>query len=174
MIQEITAQELNAERFIGDKVIEIQRAVDDGLAINALSGGVDSSTVTMLGHRALGARLVTVFIDNGLMREGEPEQVAGLFQGLGVAVRVVDARQEFYAALAGSPTQKQARCYHPDLLPRGVRTYRQGERRRVPPPGDHPDRRGRDRGGHQAPAQRLRAPRDRSRRRRSDTASSSR
>ena len=109
MIREITAQELDAERFIGDKVNEIQRAVDDGLAINALSGGVDSSTVTMLGHRALSARLVTVFIDNGLMREGEPEQVAGLFQGLGVAVRVVDARQEFCAALQGITDPEEKR-----------------------------------------------------------------
>jgi len=109
MIREITAQELDAERFIGDKVSEIQSAVKNGLAINALSGGVDSSTVTMLGHRALGARLVTVFIDNGLMREGEPEQVAGLFQGLGVAVRVVDAHQEFCAALQGITDPEEKR-----------------------------------------------------------------
>ena len=99
MIKEITAQELNSERFINDKVKEIQRAVGDGMAINALSGGVDSSTVTMLGHRALGKRLKTVFIENGLMREGESEQVAGLFQKLGVVVEVVDAHKEFFAAL---------------------------------------------------------------------------
>ena len=55
----------------------------------------------MLGHRALGARLRTVFIDNGLMREGEPEQVAGLFAKLGVKVEIVDARAEFFAALKG-------------------------------------------------------------------------
>jgi GMP synthase (glutamine-hydrolysing) len=109
MIQEIKAHELDAEHFVSDRVKEIQSAVMDGLAINALSGGVDSSTVTMLGHRALGARLVTVFIDNGLMREGEPEQVVGLFQGLGVAVRVVDARQEFYAALKGITDPEQKR-----------------------------------------------------------------
>jgi GMP synthase (glutamine-hydrolysing) len=71
MIKEITAQELKTESFINDKVKEIQHVVGDGIAINALSGGVDSSTVTMLGHRALGKRLKTVFIENGLMREGE-------------------------------------------------------------------------------------------------------
>ena len=80
MIKEITAHELDAERFIEEKVQEIRDAVGDGMAINALSGGVDSSTVTMLGHRALGDRLKTVFIENGLMREGEPEQVVGLFR----------------------------------------------------------------------------------------------
>ena len=70
-------------------------------AINALSGGVDSSTVTMLGHRALGDRLRTVFVENGIMREGEAEQVVGFFKKLGVTVEVVDARQDFYAALEG-------------------------------------------------------------------------
>jgi GMP synthase (glutamine-hydrolysing) len=48
MITEITARELDPERFIGDRVREIQEAVGDGIAINALSGGVDSSTVTGL------------------------------------------------------------------------------------------------------------------------------
>jgi GMP synthase (glutamine-hydrolysing) len=99
MIEEITAQELNTEHFINEKVKQITDIVGDGTAINALSGGVDSSTVTMLGHRALGGRLKTVFIDNGLMRAGEPEQVVGFFRELGVTVEVVDARKEFFAAL---------------------------------------------------------------------------
>jgi GMP synthase (glutamine-hydrolysing) len=101
MIREITAQELNSEKFIHEKVHEIKRVVGDGMAISALSGGVDSSTVTMLGHRALGQRLKTVFIENGLMREGESEQVADLFRKLGVAVEIVEARKEFFAALKG-------------------------------------------------------------------------
>ena len=101
MIKEIAAQELNAKRFIEEKVQEIRAAVGEGIAINALSGGVDSSTVTLLGHRALGKHLKTVFIDNGLMREQEPEQVADAFQRLGVLVEIVDARAEFFAALKG-------------------------------------------------------------------------
>jgi GMP synthase (glutamine-hydrolysing) len=101
MIREITAQELNSEKFIHEKVHEIKRVVGDGMAISALSGGVDSSTVTMLGHRALGQRLKTVFIENGLMREGESAQVADLFRKLGVAVEIVEARKEFFAALKG-------------------------------------------------------------------------
>ena len=60
MVQEITAQALNPEAFIADKVADIRQAVGSGKAINALSGGVDSATVTMLGHRALGDRLRTV------------------------------------------------------------------------------------------------------------------
>jgi len=109
MIQEITAKKLNAERFIGEKVKEIKAAVGDGTAINALSGGVDSSTVTMLGHRALGKQLQTVFVENGLMREGEPEQVVGFFKELGVTVDVVDARSEFFAALKGITDPEEKR-----------------------------------------------------------------
>jgi GMP synthase (glutamine-hydrolysing) len=101
MIKEITAQELHPESFITDKVEEIKKTVGEGAAINALSGGVDSSTVTMLGHRALGKRLKTVFIENGLMRAGEAEQVTGFFSALGITVEVVDARAEFFAALKG-------------------------------------------------------------------------
>jgi len=101
MIDEITAQALNTERFIKEKVQEIKGVVGDAMAINALSGGVDSSAVTMLGHRALGDQLQTVFIENGLMREGEPEQVVGLFGELGVTVQVVDARKAFFSALKG-------------------------------------------------------------------------
>jgi GMP synthase (glutamine-hydrolysing) len=71
------------------------------LAINALSGGVDSSAVTLLGHRALGERLRTVFVENGLMREGEAEMVVRVFGELGVPVEVIDARDAFFEALAG-------------------------------------------------------------------------
>jgi GMP synthase (glutamine-hydrolysing) len=71
MITEITLKDLNISAFINQKVQEIRNAVGNGIAINALSGGVDSSAVTMLGHRALGKQLRTVFIENGLMRAGE-------------------------------------------------------------------------------------------------------
>jgi len=101
MTEEITAQEIDCEQFIKEKVKEIQAVVGDGTAINALSGGVDSSTVTILGHRALGERLKVVFIENGLMRQGEAEQVVGLFQKLGVTVQVVDAHKEFFSSLKG-------------------------------------------------------------------------
>jgi len=109
MIKEITLQELNPVEFINEKVEEIQKTVGDGIAINALSGGVDSSTVTMLGHKALGKRLKTVFIENGLMREGESVQVTGFFQKLGVVVEVIDARQEFFNALKGITDPEEKR-----------------------------------------------------------------
>jgi len=109
MIQEINARELNAEEFITDKVEAIRSEVGEGLAINALSGGVDSSAVTMLGHRALGKRLRTVFIENGLMRAGEAERVVALFRKLGVTVEVVEARDEFFTALRGITDPEEKR-----------------------------------------------------------------
>lgn len=109
MITEITTEKLNVKSFISDKVKEIKEAVRDGMAINALSGGVDSSTVTMLGHRALGERLKTVFIENGLMRAGEGEQVVGFFRKLGVGVEIVDASKEFFAALEGISDPEEKR-----------------------------------------------------------------
>lgn len=108
-IQEIGIEELNPAEFVAQQVRAISEAVGDGLAINALSGGVDSSTVTMLGHRALGDRLLTYFVENGIMRQGEPERVVELFRGLGVPVRVVDARQQFFDALRGVTDPEEKR-----------------------------------------------------------------
>ncbi|MBP8303040.1 MAG: ExsB family transcriptional regulator [Phycisphaerae bacterium] len=109
MTQAITAKKLDTRAFIEDKVSQIREAVGDGSAINALSGGVDSSVVTMLGHRALGRRLRTVFVQNGLMRKGEAEEVVRLFRRLGVRVEVVDASRAFFAALKGirDPEEKR-------------------------------------------------------------------
>ena len=63
-------------KFIDEQIADIKKTVGQATAINALSGGVDSSVVTVLGHRALGDRLKTVFIENALMREGEAQRVA--------------------------------------------------------------------------------------------------
>ena len=109
MIREIKLQDLNSADFIAEKVQEIRAAVGDGTAINALSGGVDSSVVTMLGHQALGKKLRTLFIQNGLMREGEAEQVVALFRAFDVDVEVVDARKEFFAALKGITDPEEKR-----------------------------------------------------------------
>ena len=101
MTNEITAQALNPLKFIDEKINDIKSTVGGGIAINALSGGVDSSVVTMIGHRALGKQLRTIFIQNGLMRQGEAESVSEYFRKLGVTVEIVDARKEFLSALKG-------------------------------------------------------------------------
>jgi GMP synthase (glutamine-hydrolysing) len=109
MINEIKAMDLDTDRFIEEQVNAIRKAVGDGTAINALSGGVDSSVVTMIGHRALGNKLRTVFIQNGLMREGEAEKVAEWFGKLGVKVEVIDARKDFLDALKGITDPEEKR-----------------------------------------------------------------
>jgi GMP synthase (glutamine-hydrolysing) len=100
-ITEITIANLRPGEFVSQKVAEISAAVGTGLAVNALSGGVDSSAVTMLGHKALGDRLKTYFIDNGLMREGEPQRIRALFEQMGVPTEIIDAKQKFFTALKG-------------------------------------------------------------------------
>jgi GMP synthase (glutamine-hydrolysing) len=108
-IIEIPASSLNAQQFISEQVEKIRAAVGNGLAINALSGGVDSSTVTLLGHKALGDRLKTYFIDNALMRQGEPQRVVAAFASLGVRVELIDAREEFLRALKGITDPEEKR-----------------------------------------------------------------
>ena len=72
-IKEIKLGELNPEKFIEEKVKDIFSKVGSNYAINALSGGVDSSVVTMLGHKALGNKLKTYFIDNAEIIDKLPE-----------------------------------------------------------------------------------------------------
>jgi len=108
-IREIKLEDLKADEFIKQKVREISSAVGNGFAVNALSGGVDSSTVTLLAHRALGDRLKTYFIENGLMREGEPQRVVSFFRKLGIKVELIDARKEFFNALKGLTDPEEKR-----------------------------------------------------------------
>ncbi len=126
MTREITLNELNPEGFIDTKVREIKSTVGEGIAINALSGGVDSSVVTLLGHRALGKKLRTVIVENGLMRQGEVQTVVESFSSLGVDVEIIEARHEFFRALSGitDPEQKReaiTRTFYRDVFGRIVR-----------------------------------------------------
>jgi len=126
VITEIKASELNAEQFVNEKTKEIAGLVGEGVAINALSGGVDSSTVTMLGHKALGARLKTYFIDNGIMRAGEPERIANLFKTMGVHVEILDAQDTFFNAFKGitDPEEKReavTQTFYKDIFGKLVR-----------------------------------------------------
>lgn len=108
-ISEITPENLNPQKFIMEKVAEIRSRVGEDLAINTLSGGVDSSTVTLLGHLALNERLKTYFIDNGLMRVDESDYVVSLFQSLGIKVQLIDAQKAFFNALKGIKDPEEKR-----------------------------------------------------------------
>ncbi len=100
---------MDCKKFVEEQIAQIKQTVGDAKAINALSGGVDSSLVTVLGHRALGDKLKTVFVDSALMREGEPQRVVDLFASMGIPVELVDAREEFLSALAGLTDPEEKR-----------------------------------------------------------------
>jgi GMP synthase (glutamine-hydrolysing) len=108
-IEEIKLEDLNEEGFIQNQVDILKSTVGDGIAINALSGGVDSAVVTMIGHKALGDNLKTYFIENGIMREGEPEHIVNLFKEMGVHVELLDCKEEFFNALKGLTDPEEKR-----------------------------------------------------------------
>jgi GMP synthase (glutamine-hydrolysing) len=88
--------------FVSDAVDQIREQVGDGKVICALSGGVDSTVVAALIHRAIGDRLTCIFVDNGLMRRGEADRVQNVFASqLGVNLIFVDGTERFLAALKG-------------------------------------------------------------------------
>jgi GMP synthase (glutamine-hydrolysing) len=124
-LQELKTTDLKPEEFIEQKIQEL-RAQVDGPAVNALSGGVDSSVVTLLGFKALGENLKTYFIENGLMRQNEPEAIAGLFRKMGVPVEIIDAKEQFFAALKGlsDPEEKReaiTQTFYKDVFGKMVR-----------------------------------------------------
>jgi GMP synthase (glutamine-hydrolysing) len=108
-IKEITLKQLKPKTFIQEQVESIRKTVGDGTAVLALSGGVDSSAVAMLGHLALGRRLKAYFVENGIMRAGEPRAIIALFKKLGVRVALVDAKAQFFSALEGLTDPEQKR-----------------------------------------------------------------
>ncbi|MGC6415948.1 MAG: glutamine-hydrolyzing GMP synthase [Bradymonadia bacterium] len=88
--------------FVTRAIERIQAQVGDGKVICGLSGGVDSAVAASLIHAAIGDRLTCVFVDNGLLREGEAEQVVDVFSNrFGYDLRHVDASDEFLDALEG-------------------------------------------------------------------------
>ena len=104
-----------AGAFIEESVAEIQRDVGDGTVICGLSGGVDSSVAAALVHRAVGDRLTCIFVDTGLLRKHERENVERTFRKhMGIRLVVVDAAEEFLSVLAGveEPEEKRKRIGH--------------------------------------------------------------
>lgn len=90
---------MDVDSFITDAVADLKKQVKDGKALIALSGGVDSSVCAILAHRALGERLVPVYVDTGLMRKGETDRIREIFKFMDP--RIVDASGQFFNALKG-------------------------------------------------------------------------
>lgn len=103
------------EAFVEDSVREIRAKIGDKRVLLALSGGVDSSTLAFLLHRAIGDQLTCMFIDQGFMRKGEPERLMEIFdQQFHIPVVYVEARDRFLEQLVGvtDPEEKRRRIGH--------------------------------------------------------------
>lgn len=95
------SQDWTPDAFVDTTVQSLQDQIGTDKVILGLSGGVDSSVAAVLLHKAIGANLHCIFVDNGLLRKNEFNQVLESYKGMGLNVKGVDASQEFYAALSG-------------------------------------------------------------------------
>ena len=96
--------------WVEDTVEKLRKQIGDEEVVLGLSGGVDSSVVAVLLHKAIGTRLHCIFVDNGLLRYNEDKQVEEMFHAkLGLDLHVAHAAQRFYTALAGVSEPEQKR-----------------------------------------------------------------
>lgn len=118
---------LNTKRFIRARIRELKKAVGKGTAVCATSGGVDSMVCAALAHRALKKKLIALFIDDGLMREGEPAAVTRILRSRGIRTVQVKAAPEFFRALKGKADPEDMRKAFRDefyrTLGRAVKKY---------------------------------------------------
>ena len=98
---------VNTEKFISQSVTEIKTLAGEEKVVMALSGGVDSSVCAVLAAKAIGDRLIPIYIDTGLMRKGETDRIRTLFGDINL--KIVDAGDEFLAALVGITDPEEKR-----------------------------------------------------------------
>ena len=94
-------QSWTPDSFVDSTVADLKAQIGNDKVILGLSGGVDSSVAAVLVHKAIGANLHCIFVDNGLLRKDEFASVLASYQGMGLNVKGVDASQKFYSALEG-------------------------------------------------------------------------
>jgi GMP synthase (glutamine-hydrolysing) len=102
-------QNWTAAHFITDTVEELKDKIGERKVIMALSGGVDSTVAATLIHKAIGDRLFGIFVDNGVLRKNEYEEVLETYNRLGINVKGVDAKEIFYEALKGKTDPESKR-----------------------------------------------------------------
>ena len=95
------AQDWTPDQFVDTTISDLKRKLGDDQVVMALSGGVDSTVAATLIHRAIGKNLHCIFVDNGLLRKNEFQQVLDSYQHMGLNIKGVDAKEKFYTALNG-------------------------------------------------------------------------
>ena len=103
------SQDWTPAHFITDTVAALKKQIGDRKAIMALSGGVDSTVAATLIHKAIGDRLYGIFVDNGVLRKDEFQQVLTTYKKIGLNVKGVDAKKLFYDALKGKTDPEEKR-----------------------------------------------------------------
>jgi GMP synthase (glutamine-hydrolysing) len=99
----------DAKMFIENSLEEIRKTVGEQKVISACSGGVDSTVTTALVHKAVGDKLLAVFIDDGLRREGEPEFVLRTLKNLNIRTKYIDAKNGFFEVFKGKTHAEEKR-----------------------------------------------------------------
>jgi GMP synthase (glutamine-hydrolysing) len=95
------SQNWTPDRFVESTIATLKKRLGNDKVVMALSGGVDSTVAATLIHQAIGNNLFCIFVDNGLLRKGEFEQVLDSYRGIGLTIKGVDAKEKFYGALSG-------------------------------------------------------------------------
>lgn len=104
-----THQDWTPDIFVEQTVADLKEKLGDDKVVLGLSGGVDSSVAAMLIHHAIGKNLYCIFVDNGLLRKNEFEDVLASYKDLGLNVKGVNAKDQFYKALEGLTDPEQKR-----------------------------------------------------------------
>jgi GMP synthase (glutamine-hydrolysing) len=113
--------------FVESSVTKVRETVGDAGVVLGLSGGVDSSVAAVLLHKAIGERLTCIFVNNGLLRKGEADEVVATFgDSIGLHLEYVDATRDFLEALAGVEDPEQKRKVIGELF---VRVFEQAARK---------------------------------------------
>jgi GMP synthase (glutamine-hydrolysing) len=102
-------QNWTSEMFVDETVENIKKTVGKDEVILGLSGGVDSSVCALLLHKAIGKQLICIFVDNGLLRKNEYQEVLESYKNLGLNIIGIDAKEKFYAALKGKKDPEKKR-----------------------------------------------------------------
>ncbi|HNS33102.1 MAG TPA: ATP-binding protein [bacterium] len=108
-------------KFVNEKVGELQKKTEGRKVLVATSGGVDSMTCATLATKAIGKNLIILYLDNGLMRQGETEEVNDFFAKMKIELQIWDVKEKFFEALRGKTDPEEKRIAFRDVFYKTLR-----------------------------------------------------